>query len=118
MDTSTLQESVTVLRQEVDELRKELHKKNGAARVWDLIMRGSIPVLIIVAGAMVRNEVVDARQDTLLIEHRRQLDAMPPGWLQKSIEDLSSEVREQRKEINSRLSAIETRIGVVESKVR
>lgn len=80
------------------------------ARIWEFLMKASVPISFIVAGSLIRAEIKNATQD----ERMNQLDketarvatiterqAEPPAWL-----------REQIAEIKSRLDKIDDRMAV------
>ena len=93
-------------------------KDANGAKVWEVLLKASVPIVIIVAGAMLRNEIVDSRQDHQIEgveEHVKDLrDNGIPKWLRDAVTRIES----AQAMTNSKLDDMDVRLVKLEAKVR
>ena len=77
--------------------------QSAADKIWEFLLKLMVPVSIIVAAAMIRNEVTDARQWDKIRHNEREIARRPPEWLKEDLE----EIKNLLKDFDQRLRALE-----------
>ena len=83
-------------------------------KIWDVLTKFSVAISLVVGSAMIRNEIIDARQQQVLDRHEREIQAKPPEWLRDQIKEIGAGVKDNGKEIRE----IHIRMTKVESKIK
>lgn len=89
-------------------------EKTNDNKVWEVLLKISVPLGFILGGAMVRNEIVDTRQDTQIQTNKEDIDGKPPKWLSDAVTRI--ELTQARME--SKLESLDDRMDKIEAKVK
>jgi len=91
-----------------------------AIRIWDWVIKASIPIVIAAVGMILQHEIRIAHIETTRFSEkdgasleRRVMEALPPRWLIQLIDELKL----NQKELGTRQLAILDRITRVEEKL-
>lgn len=87
--------------------------KDGSARAWEVLFKIMVPVSMLAGAAMIRNEVVDGRQDEAIHRNKEDIDEGPPKWLQDAvlrIESAQSKTNDKLEKMAERMTRIEAKV--------
>jgi len=90
----------------VEKTLTEMGTRSVGEKVWDWLMKGAVVLSIAAGSALVRNEIVDSKQDLLIAANAEQIKKLPPEWLIQMI----SEVKQNQKEMAAMLREVEKRL--------
>lgn len=106
------------LRSEVHQIREAIGKRDSfASRAWDVTIKLMVPVCIILGGAMIKNEVTDAVQTDRIELNRLSIQAMPPEWLRRELQQLQAAQEKLGEKIEENLDSLKIRLTELEQRL-
>ena len=111
-DTKELKEGNT-MEQMGNATATQFFAQSRSGRIWEILIKAAVPVSILLAGGMIKNEVTDALQSERIETLQDKVKSTAPG----SISDDVRRLLQVSATISDRLTRIETKIEQLE-KVR